>query len=65
MLNWLPYILIGHCTSLSPWLLILNNNNFVKVSHHYLTSAEYQVSLYPMACGLIGMYWVKCKQTQV
>ncbi len=64
MLKWLHYILIGHCTSLSPWFIILDMNNFVKVSHHYLTSGRYQVSLYPMSCGLIGMYWVKCKQTQ-
>ncbi len=28
------YILIGHCTSLSPWFIILDKNNFVKLSHH-------------------------------
>ncbi len=38
----LPYILIGQCTSLSPSLIILDKNNFVKVSHHYLTSGGYQ-----------------------
>ncbi len=31
----LPYILICHCTSLPPWFIILDKNNFVKVSHHY------------------------------
>ncbi len=45
MLKWLPYILIGHCTSLSPWFIILDKNNFVKVSHHYLTSGGYKVCL--------------------
>ncbi len=65
MLRWLLYILIGHCTSLSPWFIILDKNNFIKVSHHYLTSGGYQFILYPMPCGLIRMYWVKCKQTQV
>ncbi len=64
-LKWLPYILICHGTSLSPWFIILDNNNFVNVSHHYLISGGYQVCLYPMSCGLIGMYWVKCNQTQV
>ncbi len=44
-LKWLPYILIGHCTSLSPWFIILDKNNFVKFSHHYLTSGGYQVCL--------------------
>ncbi len=34
-LKWLPYILICHCTSLSPWFIILDKNNFVKVFHHY------------------------------
>ncbi len=24
-----------HCTSLSPWFIILDKNNFVNVSHHY------------------------------
>ncbi len=43
MLKWLPYILIGHCTSLSTWFIILDKNNFVKVSHHYHTSGGYQV----------------------
>ncbi len=41
MLKWLPYILIGHCTSLSPWFIILDKNNFVNVSHHYLSSGGY------------------------
>ncbi len=36
-------ILISHCTSLSPWFIILDKNNVVKVSHHYLTSGGYQV----------------------
>ncbi len=39
------YTLIGHCTSLSPWFIILDKNHFVKVSHHYLTSGGYQVCL--------------------
>ncbi len=43
MLKWLPYIIIGQCTSLSPWFIILDKNNFVNVSHHYLTSGGYQV----------------------
>ncbi len=34
-LKWLPYILICHCTSLSPWFIILDKKHFVKVSHHY------------------------------
>ncbi len=34
-LKWLFYILICHCTSLSPWFIILDKNNFVNVSHHY------------------------------
>ncbi len=59
------YILIGYCTSLLPWFIILDKNNSVNVSDHYLTSEGYQVWLYPMSYGLIGMYWVKCKQTQV
>ncbi len=29
MLKWLPYILIGHCTSLSRWFIILDKTNFV------------------------------------
>ncbi len=38
------YILIGHCTSLSPlWFIILDKNNFVKLSHNYLKSGGYQV----------------------
>ncbi len=37
------YILIGHCTSLSPWFIILDKINFAKVSNHYLTSGGYQV----------------------
>ncbi len=41
--KWLPYILICHCTPLSPWFIILDKNNFVKVSHHYLTSEGCQV----------------------
>ncbi len=45
MLRWLPYILIGHGTWLSPWFVILDKNNFVKASHHYLTSGGYQVCL--------------------
>ncbi len=65
MLKWLPYILIGHYTPLSPWFIILDKNNFVKVSQHYLTSGQYQVYLLPMTCGLNSMYWIKCKQTQV
>ncbi len=65
MLKWLPYILICHCTSLSPWFIILDKNDFVNVSYHCLTSGWYQGFLLPMPCGLIGMYWVKCKQTQV
>ncbi len=44
-LKWLSYILICRCTSLSQWFIILDNNNFVKVSHHYLTSGGYQVFL--------------------
>ncbi len=32
-------------TSLSQWFIILDMNNFVKVSHHYLTSGRYQVCL--------------------
>ncbi len=28
-LKWLLYILICHCTSLSPWFIILDKNNFV------------------------------------
>ncbi len=62
-LKWPPYILICHCTSLSPWFIILDKNNFVKVSHHYLISGRYQVFLKPMPYGLISMYWVKCKQS--
>ncbi len=61
--KWLPYILICHCTPFSPWFIILDKNSFVQVSHHYLTSGGYQVSLQPMPCGLIGMYWAKCKQS--
>ncbi len=34
ILKWLPYI-ICHCTSLSPWFIILDKINFVNVSHHY------------------------------
>ncbi len=45
MLKWLPYITIGHCTSLSPGFIILDKINFVKVSHHYVTSVGYQVFL--------------------
>ncbi len=30
MLKWLHYILIGHCTSLSPTFIMLDKNNFVK-----------------------------------
>ncbi len=33
--KWLPYILICHCTSLSPWFIILDKNNFINVSHYY------------------------------
>ncbi len=52
--------------TLSSRFITLDRNNFIKVSHHYLTSGWYQVCLYPMPCELInGMYWVKCKQTQV
>ncbi len=65
MLEWLQCILIGHCASLSPWFIILDKNNFVNVSHHYLTSGGHHVCLLTMPCGFIGMYWVKCKQTQV
>ncbi len=43
MLKWLSYILIGHCKSLSPWFIILDKNNFVKVSYHNLTSGGYKV----------------------
>ncbi len=50
-LKWLPYILIGHCVSLSQWFTLLDKNNFVEVSQHYFTS------------GLIGIYLVKCKQS--
>ncbi len=52
-LKWLPYILNCYCTSLSTWFIVLDKNNFVKVSHHYLTSGGYQVCLPPMPCGLI------------
>ncbi len=45
MLKWLSYVLIGHYTSLSPWFIILDKNNFVKVSNHYLTSGGCQVCL--------------------
>ncbi len=62
-LKCIHFILICHCTSLSPWFIILDKNNFVKVSHHYLTSGGYRSILQPMPCGLIGMYWVKCKQS--
>ncbi len=62
-LKWLPYIPICHCTSLSPWFIILDKNNFVKVDYHYLTSGGYQVCLLPMPCGRIGMYWIKCKKS--
>ncbi len=34
-LKLLPHILVCHCTSLSPWFIILDKNNFVNVSHHY------------------------------
>ncbi len=34
-LKWLPYILFCHYTPLSSWFIILDKNNFVKVSHHY------------------------------
>ncbi len=63
--DWLPYILICHCTSLSLWFIILDKNNFVKVSHPYLhlTSGGYQVYLQPMPCGVIGMHCAKCKQS--
>ncbi len=51
-INWSPkntqittYILICHCTSLSPWFIILDKNNFVNVPHHYLTAGGYQVCL--------------------
>ncbi len=44
-------ILISHCTSLSPWFIILDKNNFVKVSHHYLTSGGYQIYLYGWSGG--------------
>ncbi len=64
MLKWLPYILIGHCISLSPWCIILDKNNVANVSYHDLTSGGYHVCLLPMSYGFIGMYWVKCKQTQ-
>ncbi len=64
MLKWLPNILISHSASLSQWFIILDKNNFINISHHYLTSGGYQVFLKPMPCELIGMYWVKCKQTQ-
>ncbi len=47
-LKWLAYILIGHCSSLSPRFIMLDKNNFVKVSYHYLTSGGYQVCLYRM-----------------
>ncbi len=49
-------ILIDHCTSLSPWFIILDKNNFVNVSHRCLTSGGYQVCLWPMPCGLICIY---------
>ncbi len=62
-LKWLPYILICHCTSLSPWFIILDKTNFENVFHHYLTSGGYQVWLKPMPCGLIDIYWVKCTQS--
>ncbi len=38
-------IIISHCTSLSPCFIILDKNNVVKVSHHYLTLGGYQVCL--------------------
>ncbi len=34
-LEWLSYILICHCISLSSWFIILDKNNFVKSSPHY------------------------------
>ncbi len=61
-LKWLPYILICHCTSLSQWLMI-DKNNCISVYHHILTPRGYQVCLLSMPCGLIGMCWVKCKQS--
>ncbi len=64
MLKWLSYILIGHCTSLSPWFIILDKIFLVKIAHRYLTSRWYQVCLWSMPL-LIGMHWVKYKQTQV
>ncbi len=59
-LKWPPYILICHCTSLSPWFIILDKNNFVKVDNHYLTPGGNQVCLYAMPWEFIGMYYVKC-----
>ncbi len=87
-------ILICHCTSLSPWFIILDKNYFVKVTHHYwistwapmyivclngdlqwiqsadsihviniFTSGELLGLFTANACGLIGKYWAKCKQS--
>ncbi len=46
ILKWLPYILICHCTSLSPWFFLYYTKIiFINISHHYLTSGGYQVCL--------------------
>ncbi len=49
MLKWLPYVLIDHCTSLSPWFIILDNNNFVNVSDYY-------ISMYSKQTDTVGSY---------
>ncbi len=53
----------GDCTPLSPWIIILDKHSFVKLSHHYITSGGYHVCLQPMPCGLNGMYWAICEQS--
>ncbi len=40
MLKSLPYILIGHCTWLSPWFIILYKNNVIKVSQENSPEAQ-------------------------
>ncbi len=52
------FILICHCTPLLPWFIILDKNNFVIVSHHYLTSGGYQVCLYSQICPVVVMVMV-------
>ncbi len=58
------YTNLSLCIIFTMIYYILDKNNFVKVSHHYLTSGGYQVCLEPVPYGLIGMYRVNCKQTQ-